>query len=627
MPRTVVARVENVESDSTDEEEDDDGEEQHVDEVAEANQIYQQHQFQRLGGMKKIVIPLNSQVCKVCGRKGHKAGFVGSVYMDCPFKPCYLCKKIGHTTATCPFKCEPGHGCTAAAATSTMNLSAALMARERGERVRTPPNNKPPRYQVDAAILKLHTRRCCCLEFHPTHDGIVLSGDKKGHLGIWNFDKVHDRTVYDTVHQALLNTMRFMDSEMLATASSDGTAKVIDIETGAPKTLINLNPGGWVEGAPWVMMYGLDVVPSMHLIVAGDSEGVVHMLDPRSQDPVGRQQLGKKGTKISSVACHPRNESIIMTAGNDHFARIFDIRAFSSNGAISGLEGGGSGGGASVTAAPPLPDPDPDPEPARKVPAGKGGGAPRAARVVVQTRGELASLAHPRVVNAAYFSPHTGGKILTTCQDNRLRVWDHAVTASGYPDREIVHSHDFNRYLTHFKAEFDPKDPTESRIVIGRYISEDFDGQALHPVDILDISSGALLQQCIDTNLTTISPVNKPHPRRDIIITGSARSLYLWAPVEEDEETEGLAAAATDGASTSHAAAAAAAAAHRGKKKASATGLGGSSAAAAAAREMVRRASKSFVYFDSDPDGGAGKRKGGGGGGKKKGGPPDDDDD
>lgn len=56
-----------------------------------------------------------------------------------------------------------------------------------------------------------------------------------------------------------------------------------------------------------------------------------------------------------------------------------------------------------------------------------------------------------------------------------------------------------------------------------RYISEDFDGQALHPVDILDISSGALLQQCIDTNLTTISPVNKPHPRRDIIITGSAR--------------------------------------------------------------------------------------------------------
>lgn len=71
MPRTVVARVENVESESTDEDENDDEEVQQedmtVDEVTEANQIYQQHQFQRLGGMKKIVIPLNSQVCKVGG--------------------------------------------------------------------------------------------------------------------------------------------------------------------------------------------------------------------------------------------------------------------------------------------------------------------------------------------------------------------------------------------------------------------------------------------------------------------------------------------------------------------------------------------------------------------------------
>lgn len=58
-----------------------------------------------------------------------------------------------------------------------------------------------------------------------------------------------------------------------------------------------------------------------------------------------------------------------------------------------------------------------------------------------------------------------------------------------------------------------------------RYISEDFGGVALHPVDILDVGSGRLLQQLTDLNLNTISPVNLPHPRLDIIISGSSRCV------------------------------------------------------------------------------------------------------
>jgi WD40 repeat protein len=57
----------------------------------------------------------------------------------------------------------------------------------------------------------------------------------------------------------------------------------------------------------------------------------------------------------------------------------------------------------------------------------------------------ISVLPHPRVVNAAYFSP-TGHKILTTCQDNRLRVWENAAAVNETPDKEIVHSHDFNRW-------------------------------------------------------------------------------------------------------------------------------------------------------------------------------------
>lgn len=69
----------------------------------------------------------------------------------------------------------------------------------------------------------------------------------------------------------------------------------------------------------------------------------------------------------------------------------------------------------------------------------------------------LGSMAHGRVVNSAYFSPFTGSKILTTSQDNRIRVWDSVFGDLESPSREIVHSHDFNRHLTCFRAEWDPK--------------------------------------------------------------------------------------------------------------------------------------------------------------------------
>lgn len=75
----------------------------------------------------------------------------------------------------------------------------------------------------------------------------------------------------------------------------------------------------------------------------------------------------------------------------------------------------------------------------------------------LEANSPLASLAHGRVVNSGYFSPQSGNKILTTCQDNRIRVWDYIFGDLESPSREIVHSHDFNRHLTPFKAEWDPK--------------------------------------------------------------------------------------------------------------------------------------------------------------------------
>lgn len=71
------------------------------------------------------------------------------------------------------------------------------------------------------------------------------------------------------------------------------------------------------------------------------------------------------------------------------------------------------------------------------------------------------------------------------------------------------------------------QDPSESLAVIGRYISENYNGTALHPIDFIDINTGHLVAEVMDPNITTISPVNKLHPRDDVLATGSSRLEFV----------------------------------------------------------------------------------------------------
>lgn len=76
-----------------------------------------------------------------------------------------------------------------------------------------------------------------------------------------------------------------------------------DIESGCDTELLNLNPDDWIEGVSnernWRMLYGMDVSWHRNLILAGDSHGIVHAVDPRANKPiVGNYQLHKKGNKV-----------------------------------------------------------------------------------------------------------------------------------------------------------------------------------------------------------------------------------------------------------------------------------------------------------------------------------------
>ncbi|KAK1264912.1 Protein DAMAGED DNA-BINDING 2 [Acorus gramineus] len=433
-----------------------------------------------------ISIKITRRVCKVCKGTGHEAGFRGATYIDCPKKPCFLCKLPGHTTMTCPHRVAMEHGVVPAPRRHSRTPLDYVFERQLKPEI---PKIKPAFVvpdQVDCAIIKFHSRRITCLEFHPTKNNVVLSGDKKGQLGIWDYGMLHEKIVYRSIHSCILNNMKFnpVNEGTLFTSSSDGTICCTDLETGIPSILMDLNPDGWHGPANWVMLYGMDTNIERGLVLVADNFGYLYLVDARSRMRSGQSILvHKKGTKVVGLHCNPVHPDLLLSCGNDHFARIWDLRR-------------------------------------------------------LQAGSCLESLAHGRVVNSAYFSPLTGMKILTTSQDNRIRVWDSIFGNLERPSREVVHSHDFNRHLTPFKAEWDPKDPSESLVVIGRYISENYNGVALHPIDFIDMSTGQLVAEVMEPNITTISPVNKLHPRDDILASGSSRSIFIWRPKEASKPEE-----------------------------------------------------------------------------------------
>ncbi|KAM4083020.1 hypothetical protein ACB094_08G025200 [Castanea mollissima] len=489
FPNVVIERDTDSEPSSSDEEEEEEEEEVEEEVEEEEEKVVENKNEERmeepLEAKKKGKTPITislKKVCKVCKKVGHEAGFKGATYIDCPMKPCFLCKMPGHTTMACPHRVATEHGVIPAPRRNTRNPLEYVFERQfRSGVLRIKPAFVIPD-EVTCAVIRYHSRRITCLEFHPTSNNVLLSGDKKGQVGVWDFGKVHKKMVYGNIHSCIVNNMRFnpTNDDSVYAASSDGTISCTDLETGISLSLMNLNPDGWQGPSSWRMLYGMDINSEKSLVLVADNFGFLYMVDTRSNNKIGEAILiHKKGSKVVGLHCNPVQPELLLSCGNDHFARIWDLRR---------MEAGSS----------------------------------------------LYDLAHKRVVNSAYFSPLSGSKILTTSQDNRLRIWDSIFGDLNSPSREIVHSHDFNRHLTPFKAEWDPKDPSESLVVIGRYISENYNGAALHPIDFIDISTGQLVAEVMDPNITTITPVNKLHPRDDVLASGSSRSLFIWRPKKSE---------------------------------------------------------------------------------------------
>lgn len=196
------------------------------------------------------------------------------------------------------------------------------------------------------------------------------------------------------------------------------------------------------------------------LIWAGDDVGRLWGIDPRARRRVVACFQGhKRGTKVQSLQHHPlRPDTWLLSAGNDWTAKVWDLRALrasipapaaaatgsSSTAGVPGIAGFiHSFSGSAVVAG------DLSTSVYNAVAADDSGvtfgplssGHASATTYAVDVSNlkpaaanPIVTLPHGRLVTNALFSPGTGSRLMTTCADNRIRVWDDvgALLALGY---------------------------------------------------------------------------------------------------------------------------------------------------------------------------------------------------
>lgn len=479
--------------------------------------------------------------CYYCKSDAHS-------YESCPKKPCFLCKQLGHSVAFCPYKTNaPLNAQQQHHQQQNTVLSPRLhylRCREVGSSSAAqvpfiPAHNSFRSARIVLSAVKEHSNRVTCAEWSP--DGsLIMSGDKSGVLraqaiapqfycndggidvnaldGRTETGKPLCRVTSMQVHRCNINALVVDPRRLGIVYSTSGDGAVcesrVDANNGTRRedegaaVLLNVNPEGWVSASTWRMLYGLAWDPLRSTLFVGMSDGSVARVDPREHSTV-QARARFHSDKVTTIDVNVSQPNLIATASNDTTVRLWDARKF-------------------------------------------------------MPRQNLGSFTHGRVVCSAFFSPRTGSKLLTTSFDNRLRVWHdvHAIQgdANAYvdsqPDHTIIHSHDFHRHISPFKAAWDPNDWNEDSFLCGRFLGEAYKGMSssngnssnnaplnrtgdadgddeavlLRPVDIFSAKSGRVALSLVDPSLPLICTINRFCPKANAILTAASKGLYIWAP-------------------------------------------------------------------------------------------------
>ncbi|KAJ7414705.1 DNA damage-binding protein 2 [Willisornis vidua] len=312
-------------------------------------------------------------------------------------------------------------------------------------------------------------RRVTCLEWHPTHPSTVAVGSKGGDIILWDYE-VLTKTCFIKGMGAggAITGMKFnpFNPSQLYTSSVAGATTLQDFNGNTVRVFTSTED--------WDCWYcSVDVSASCRAVVTGDNMGNVVLLSTSGEE-IWKLKLHRK--KVTHVEFNSRCEWLLATASVDQTVKIWDLRNIKNK------------------------------------------------------MNFLHVLPHEKPVNAAYFSPTDGAKLLSTDQRNEIRVYSSSDWTK--PQHLIPHPHRHFQHLTPIKATWHPR---YDLIVVGRYPDSKFPGYTvdeLRTVDVFDGNTGEMVCQLRDPNASGIISLNKFNPMGDTLASGMGFNILIWSREE-----------------------------------------------------------------------------------------------
>ncbi|XP_073319967.1 WD repeat-containing protein 76 [Pagrus major] len=314
-------------------------------------------------------------------------------------------------------------------------------------------------------VAKVVKDRIFSAAFHPCTSSLLMAaGDKWGKVGLWKMggDWDDDGVLLFEPHTRPVGCMAFSKANPthLLSLSYDGSLRCMDVEKAVFDDVYDIDDG----------LKTFDFLShDCSTLVVGNWYGEVSIVDRRTRGN-SHQSLHLLDSKtLRCVSVHPLQTQYFAVA-ESLVVSIYDSRCLkkTKSQAVSQLHG------------------------------------------------------HSKSISSAYFSPHTGNRVLTTCMDDHIRIYDTSAVTSECPlMKSIRHDMHTGRWLSKLSAVWDPK--REDCFVVGsmarprRMQVFNENGQPQH--SFMDAE-----------NLNTVLSVTAFHPTRNALLGGnSSGRLHVFS--------------------------------------------------------------------------------------------------
>ncbi|XP_075934129.1 WD repeat-containing protein 76 [Anarhichas minor] len=304
-------------------------------------------------------------------------------------------------------------------------------------------------------VAKVVKGRIFSAAFHPCTSSLLMAtGDKLGKVGLWKLggDWGVDGVLLFDPHTRPVSCMAFSRAHptQLLSLSYDGSVRCMDVEKAVFSDVYDIK-----EGLKTFDFMSHDCLT----LVVGNWFGKVAIVDRRTPGNTHESLHLLDPKTLRCVSVHPLQKHYFAVA-ESKVVNIYDSRYLkkTKSQAVSELHG------------------------------------------------------HSLSISSAYFSPRTGNRVLTSCLDHHIRIYDtSAMTTKAPLLTSVGHNMNTGQWLTKLSAMWDPKQ--EDCFAVGS-VSQPRTVQVFH-------ESGRL-QHSYSENLHSALSVTAFHPTRNALLGGNA---------------------------------------------------------------------------------------------------------